>query len=376
MKKTVLVFCFFWIFLGLAASLSGTSQESKNNMDSIIKVLKGNKIDFYVFSNDQGGKFLVVPKYGARILAAEVGGDNLFWVHPDALTGQGGQRSWISPEGGAKGFIFKPDWQGNRDFFMMDPGKYRIVHQESGQKIELVNRFQNHSNDEKEHYDLSLTRKIGLLEDPLKKDQDFTGAEYFFLGIDFEHCLKNFSSDTLDRILALWNLIQIPPGGTMVVPVKEVTSNAWRANYFEPIPKEYVRNNPDSISFFIDGSRRYKVGIRPESASGVIAYINKISEGDFMLVFMTFPVKPDFPYTDRPKTEQNTNGDAIQLYSHLEKGPLAFGELECQSWGLDLKPGSEESFPVKIYLYRGDISILKKIGKRLVCAGFDKAYLY
>ncbi len=91
---------------------------------------------------------------------------------------------------------------------------------------------------------------------------------------------------------------------------------------------------------------------------------------------MMFPVMPEARYVDRPKVEQDTNGDAIQIYSHLETGALAFGEIECHSWGLELQPGGEKAFPIKIHMYKSSLDVLKKIGQELICARFDKAYLF
>lgn len=376
MKKT---FSFLFILIGIGLLLffkaEITSQE-KTDMDSIISVLKNNKIEHFIFSNSQGSRFLVVPKFGARILAVSVGAENIFWVHPDILKGQGGLRSWISPEGGDKGFIFLPDWKGNRDFSMLDPGKYVVTSYEENEHLALQNTLKTTSNDGGEKYDLTLTREVRHEEDPLSAEPEFKGLKYGFLGIDFIHKLKNNSKVSLDKILGLWCLIQIPPGGTMIVPVQEVKRETWRDTYFELIPEEFVRANPDSFSYYIHGSQRYKVGVRPESAKGIICYLSPAQKGDFFMVFMMFPVKPEGRYTDRPKAEQETNGDAIQLYSHLEKGALAFGELECQSWGLDLQPGGEQGFPIKIYIYKGSLDILQKIGKKLVCPQFDKAYLF
>ena len=352
-----------------------TSQE-KTDMKSIISVLESHKIEHYVFSNSQENQFLVVPKFGARILAVSVGGENLFWTHPDILKGQGGQRSWLSPEGGAKGFIFRADWKGNRDFSMMDPGNYKVTFFKENEHLVLHNTFKTASNDGQENYDLTLTREVRHEEDPLKDDPEFKGLSYDYLGIDFVHKLKNNGEAIYDRILGLWCLIQIPPEGTMIVPVQEVKREAWRDTYFELIPSEYVKANSDSFSFYIHGSQRYKVGIRPESSQGIICYISKAKSGDFFMVFMMFPVKPEGRYVDRPKREQETNGDAIQLYSHLEKGSLAFGELECQSWGLDLKSAAEQAFPIKIYIYKDSLDVLQKIGKKLLCPQFDKAFLF
>jgi len=300
----------------------------------------------------------------------------LFWTHPDILKGQGGQRSWVSPEGGAKGFIFRPDWKGNRDFSMMDPGNYRVSLFKENEHLVLHNTFKTASNDGQEKYDLTLVREVRQEADPLKDDPEFEGLSYNYLGIDFIHKLKNNGEAIHERILGLWCLIQIPPEGTMIVPAHEVKREVWRDTYFEPIPSEYVKANADSFSFYIHGSQRYKVGIRPESSRGIICYLSKAKSGDFFMVFMMFPVKPEGRYADRPKQEQETNGDAIQLYSHLEEGPYAFGELECQSWGLDLQPGAEQAFPIKIYIYKDSLEVLQKIGKKLLCPQFDKAYLF
>lgn len=377
MKQAFFFLLMLMVVIGALQSLNAenTSQE-KTDMKSIISVLDSHKIVHYVFSNKQENQFLVVPKFGARILAVSVGGENLFWTHPDILKGQGGQRSWISPEGGAKGFIFRADWKGNRDFSMMDPGNYKVSFFKENERLVLFNTFKTASNDGKENYDMTLTREVRHEEDPLKDDPEFRGLDYNYLGLDFIHKLKNNGESIHDRILGLWCLIQIPPKGTMIVPVHEVKREAWRDTYFESIPSKYVKANADSFSFYIEGSQRYKVGVGPEPSQGIICYLSKAKSGDFFMVFMVFPVKPEARYVDRPKSEQETNGDAIQLYSHLEKGPFAFGELECQSWGLDLKPGAEQAFPIKIYIYKDSLEVLQKIGTKLLCPQFDKAYLF
>jgi len=374
------IFSFLILFLvGIGASMflrSANISEEKKEMETIGKTLKSHKIEHFLFTNSEGNQFLVVPRFGARILAVSVGGENLFWTHPEILKGQGGQRSWISPEGGAKGFIFRSDWKGNRDFSMLDPGKYRVMLHKENEHLALSTTFRATSNDGQENYDLTLTREFRPSEDPLKTVPAFKNLDYQYLGIDFVHKIKNNTKKFLDRILGLWSLIQIPSKGTMIVPVHEIKKEAWRGNYFEPIPEDYVKANPDSFSFFIHGNRRYKIGIRPESAQGGICYFSKTKDGHYSLVFMEFPVMPEARYVDRPKVEQGTNGDAIQIYSHLEKGPLAFGELECHSWGLELEAGKEAAFPIKIYIYKGTLEAMKKIGKTLICPQFDKAHFF
>ncbi len=375
-KQHLLLFAMIFMLGVFLISCTPRKMEERTGMAMIVETLQRENIEQVVKTNTNKDAIVVVPKFGARILAVSLGGKNLFWTHPDVLLGQGGQRSWVSPEGGDKGFLFKPDWTGTRDFSMMDPGNYKRVLQKEDNWIRFQNSFQTTSNDGDHIYNLTLTREFDFLEDPLEGPKDLGSVDYQFMGIDFAHALKNNSEEVLDRILDLWCLIQVPPKGTMVVPVEDVGEEAWRGNYFEPIPDQYVQTNPDSFSYFVHGSRRYKVGIRPESSKGVIAYIFDTDLEIASLVFMTFPVKVDARYVDRPKVEQETNGDAIQIYSHLEEGPLAFGELECHSWGLKLEPGDGERFPIKIYMYRAPLDVLQKIGNALICPGFDRAHIF
>ncbi len=374
-KRQRLFFAMIFVLGVLLMTCTPKDKEKRNDMKMIIETLQNERIELVIMGDADKDALVIVPKFGARILAACLGGKNLFWTHPDVLSGQGGQRSWVSPEGGDKGFLFEPDWTGSRDFTMMDPGNYMEVESERGKHV-FQNSFLATSNDGAHQYDLTLTRAFDFLEDPLFDSADFEGDDYQYMGIDFNHALRNNSEEMLDRILDLWCLIQVPPKGTMVVPVEDVIDEAWRGNYFEPIPEKYVKANPDSFSYFIHGSRRYKVGVRPESSKGVIGYIFDIDNKIASLLFMTFPVEPEGKYVDRPQVEQTTNGDAIQIYSHLEEAPLAFGELECHSWGLKLEPGGEEGFPIKIHMYRAPLDVLKKIGNALICPEFEGAYLF
>ncbi len=370
-----LLFAIIFVLGAFLISCTPQEMEERTGMKTIVETLQKENIEHVVMVNSNKDAFVVIPKFGARILAVSLGENNLFWTHPEILLGQGGQRSWVSPEGGDDGFLFKHDWTGNRDFSMMDPGNYKKV-QLGEKRLVYQNSFQAISNDGKHNYDLTLTREFDFLEDPLLGSTDFESLDYQYLGIDFTHILKNNSEKMLDRILDLWCLIQVPPKGTMVVPVEDVSEKAWRGNYFEKIPDKYVKTNPDSFSYFIHGSRRYKVGIRSESSKGVVGYIFDTDLEIASMVFMTFPVKPEARYVDRPKVEQETNGDAIQIYSHLEEGPLAFGELECHSWGLKLEPDGEEAFPIKIHVYKAPLDVLKKIGTELICPGFDQVHIF
>lgn len=150
-----------------------------------------------------------------------------------------------------KGFIFKPDWSGNRDFSMLDPGNCKVISYPNNQFISLKKSFRAISNDGKEDYNLELTREMSFAENPFEKDPDFKNSDLKFMGIDFVHKLKNRGEKILDRVIGLWALKQIIPQGTMVVPVRKSSPKAYRGNYFEPLPPEFVKlNRNPSLSLF------------------------------------------------------------------------------------------------------------------------------
>ncbi len=373
MKKLMVILFEFSFFVFFCSPYD--SGEGWGDMEKMREALKKENINHYFFEKDKGTGFIVVPSFGARIIGAFIEGENLFWVHPDIKKGVGGQCTWISPEGGDKGFILKPDWSGNRDISMLDPGKYIVSSFRENKFIRLVNRFRATSNDGKEQYFLTVTREMSFAENPMD-GTDIKDSDLRFLGIDFTHKLKNNGGKLIDRIIALWSLVKINPVGTVIVPVDEPSDKCYRGNYFEPLPPEYVHINSDSISFFVHGSKRYKIGINPKCAKGVIAYISRDSKNEYYMVMMRFPVDKEGKYADRPKNEQETNGDAIQIYSHLERSPLAFGDLDCHSPALYLPPNKEEAFNIKIYIFKGSRKWILKVGEKLVCQNFSKAYLF
>src|SRR4030067_3768178 len=152
MKKTAFflaAFLFFWS----AITSSAVALKASPSLDRIAGILAAHKIKYHIFANVRGNRFLVVPEFGARILAVSVGGDNILWVDPDVLKGQGGQRTWLGPEGGPKAFILKPDWKGFHDFSMLDPRHYEVGTLAENKILGISNNFRAVSNDGQETYD-------------------------------------------------------------------------------------------------------------------------------------------------------------------------------------------------------------------------------
>lgn len=372
-----LLFAVVLIFMTAISSFAAAPQPSPG-LDQIVRVLDSQKIKYYLFANGRGNRFLVVPKFGGRVLAVSVGGDNILWVNPDVLKGQGGQRTWLGPEGGPKAFFLRPDWKSYRDFSTLDPGHYEIKTFSENRILGISNNFRAVSNDGLESYDAMMTRWFQHLDDPLSADPAFKAMKYEFLGIKLGNNLNNNIDSKIKGILDFWNVLQVPANGTAVIPLTKVENAAWRGNYRGPVPEKNVKANPDSFSFLVKGGEDCKAGVKPQflKNTGTIGYIIKSWTPEPFLIVITFPVKQAEVYVDKPKAEQSTNGDAIQISSCREPGGLNFGELGCHSWAIDIEGKGVALFPVYYHIYRAPLPVLFKIGKKLVCPGFEKAFLF
>ena len=85
------------------------------------------------------GWMVIAPSLGARILGAGIGEENALWVPPrvsrgawDAGGNAGGQRTWIAPESGSRGFFFAPDGAQWGVPAEIDPGNYTTASAEEG----------------------------------------------------------------------------------------------------------------------------------------------------------------------------------------------------------------------------------------------------
>jgi hypothetical protein len=374
-------FCLLFAILIFSAARPADSAPDRNERPSLDRIrarLDSQKINSYVFSNDKGNRFLIVPKFGGRILAVSVAGVNLFWTSPDVLSGMGGQRTWIGPPDGPKGFIRKRDGKGFRDFSALDPGRYESKTFIENRILGLSNNFRAVSNDNRTTYDVSLTRWFQHLDDPLATDPALGGAKYGFLGIKFGNNLNNNTDSNIRDSIDFWNILQVPAGGTAIVPVTKIYKSAWRGAGPGFFPDRYVKTNADSFSFFIQAGMPYEIGVPAEflGTTGTLGYLMKSRGGDSSLIVIKFPVRSREVYVDRATKEPDTNGDAIQVSSSAEPGRETFGELGCHSWAIDIQGKGVALFPVYYHIYKAPLDILMTVGKKLVCPDFDKVHLF
>jgi hypothetical protein len=324
-------------------------------------------VDLHELEHPGGGRSIVAPAWGARILFTGSGEANCLWTSPDLgnpglwPANYGGARTWLSPEGGPKGTYFSLDWSRWGCPAEMDRGNYTVRDDADAASIRTDNRFDLATNDGTELH-LCMGRDVAVADAPPNLPEGVKA-----LGIDFTHRLKNCGDETLTQAVDLWHLVQVIPDGVIVVPTR--LAPAWR-NYFQAIPNDRYEEGPAHLAVRIDGARQYKLGVPNTSATGRIGYISRrrvaADTGEALAIVKQFRVVDGAIHADRPQHDQETNGDVIQLYNHDTGGPAGFGEIECHSPAEILEPGEEQSFSIRIDVVEGPFEQVRTAASTLL----------
>lgn len=316
---------------------------------------------------------VVTPGLGARVLVVSPtgkSGENLLWTNP-ALSDTavdwnfGGARTWIAPED-----KFYLDRQNN--WFVpaqMDPGHYEITAHTSNQ-IECANEF-TIRNQEQVEYHVKIIRNIKTL-----KALNNLPNSVKFAGFEFTHSIQNLGHLTWGKqvdFMGLWSLIQINPGGTLLVPIKTETPTPYR-NYFNIFTDSYLRETGPLLSIKIDGKFRGKLGIAPTAAGKWLCYVCDRGPSSYLII-KEFAVDPSGTYLDHPWGKATEYGDPVQLYN--DDGQMGgFGEMECHAPAQVLKSQAQQTYSAKVTFLAGPLNVLQEFTEQQFKIRFNSANIF
>ncbi|MBN1674469.1 MAG: hypothetical protein JXR37_25700 [Kiritimatiellae bacterium] len=238
----------------------------------------------------------------------------------------GGDRIWIAPE-----------WEFNASdrlrFFetydlppAMDPGNYRL--DEEAGVVTLATEFELDAYASARRKALALNKTIRAARNPLWAVRDVGRLASAVRYAGYEQLVTLVDRNPESRVpMELWSLMQLNPGGTVVLPC---TENARRTDYFEPVDPAYVRVGKRALEFEIDGTRRYKVGVAAPNVYGRFGYLRRVAKSRWSLIVRAFSCNPSDRYVDGPVATPGHTGDAFHVYN--DGGDFGgFGEMECHS---------------------------------------------
>jgi hypothetical protein len=303
------------------------------------------------------------------VLGCRVDGldENLFY---DDGRGSGGDRLWIAPE---VAFYWPSLEDARRDPVGtaatpgdIDPGDYEVDGQWDG-GVHLFNSCSLIDSRDEKAIGLEVKRTIAGIDRPVGLPDEIKCVSFALVNE-----LLVAGGDA-GAVASAWDILQVPPGGTLVCPT---TQRVSPRSYYDPFGDRHVLCDDTAVRFRIDAQRRIKMGIRPEHATGRMGYFRPASVhggGMASLILRVFPVSPGELYVDIPRdhpADQRRGGDALQAYN--DNGTFGpFGEMEYVAPAVQVGGCEYRHSSCVTHAMVGPESAVREAGRGLLGVGLD-----
>jgi len=344
-------------------------------MKALVNVLKRVGKATRLFRSPDGTRVLVLP-YGGRVLGlfSPQSEENFYWTNSalqsvaaaralyasDQWQNSGGDRTWLAPEVD----LFFPNFPKLDRYYQqrsLDPGNYRVVETDGGFK--LVNRLTVRLSRCKREATLKITKSFGPAPNPLRCERglDLSGLEYAGYA-QYTSLELVGQSKALKAKLGLWNLVQMPHGGELLIPTY---SRAEPRLIFGVIPPEDLIAEERLVRYRMRQPGEHKISLRAFAACGRAGYL--YPSGDkWCLIIRNFAVNPSGEYVDAPWNDPDYLGFSTQA-CNVNSGLGQFSELEYHipaiGHGTGRARGGDEA---QVWAYRGPEPQVKRVCELLV----------
>jgi hypothetical protein len=279
---------------------------------------------------------LILP-YGGRVLGLFAAGSsqNFLWTHPalstvstarsffgsDQWHNSGGDRTWLAPE---VDFFF-PEFPRTDRYWQprqLDPGDYQLTRGDA--ELMLTNHLTARLSRSKEEVEVRITKVIAPAADPLRHEHGISKSGIEYAGYTLRTTLEWTGGGSGRSVVGLWNLLQLPHGGELLIPTHVRTQPRI---YFGTIAPDDLIVGDHLVRYRMQATGEQKIGIRAVAATGRLAYRHRTGDGQWVLVIRNVFVNPSGAYVDFPWNGPAELGDALQACS-INSGLGRFSELE------------------------------------------------
>jgi hypothetical protein len=344
-------------------------------MKALINVLKKAGKPTRLFKSPDGTRVLILP-YGGRVLGlfSSKSEENFYWTHTalnsaetarsfyasDQWHNSGGDRTWLAPEVD----LFFPNFPKLDAYFQqrsLDPGDYQVVEADGGFK--LVNRLAVHLSRLNTKATLEITKSFAPAPNPLRHERgvELSGVEY--AGYTQSTSLELVGqSKGIKSKLGLWNLVQMPHGGDLVIPTYSRTEPL---RVFGSIPDEDLLVSDRLVRYRMRQQGEHKISLRAIATCGRVGYL--YPSGDkWCLIIRNFAVNPSGEYVDVPWNDTNHFGFSTQA-CNVNSGLGQFSELEYHIPAIGFGTGrTRYDDEAQVWAFRGAKPQISRICGRLV----------
>jgi len=345
------------------------------NQQSLLAVVAQSGLQPLALGSKAG--VVLVTTHGARVLGIFLprAGGNMLWTNPAALADSttaeeflakgewnlGGDRSWLSPE---NELCFldaeNPSHENHAVPAVMDPGKYTVTRQYPngvvlGAEGTVRNMFSNGE------FTFRLTRGISLCAPPVK------APDLDYIGYELSSDLVITTPDQSGAKYGLWQLMQLPAGGTLSIPLR---SAPQPVDYFCTGAASHYRLTDRCLTFPITGDAKHKIGLTAREATGLMSYFRPVGSDHATLIVRQAAVFPGATYADYPAGQRNRRDIAIQAYN--DAGGLGpFGEMEYHSPAACAENGFHVRDVSRTWCFAGPLARIGDIQRELLDIATD-----
>ncbi len=348
--------------------------ELANGLDSL-------QWKWWFLGDEESGRILVTER-GARVLGIFPGMDDVngLWVNPSLLEqaeanewrrawNSGGDRTWVAPEG----TFFIKRAGGEETYGVqsdLDPGNYRLVHRDAS-AIKFLQESNIKDHEHGQEVPISVEREVKLVPSPFHEKWQclLNYGDVSYAGYELRVTLA--VRGDYSHPIGIWNLIQIPAPGTIIVPTWFETEPTVILG--DPLPVVTTLAGA-GIRFEVDGQNRCKISIPALGAVGRLGFRNRLPDGSSGLLIRNFFVNPSGTHVDTPWDDPDDFGYAVQCYG--DDGEIgAFGEMEYHSTAIvrtsDARGGlvAKSTDVSQTWYFKGPPEQIDAIALRLLGAG-------
>lgn len=301
---------------------------------ALVKVLKAAGKPARVVIHPDGTEVVLLP-YGGRVLGLFARGseDNFYWTHPALQSvetartfyasrdwhNSGGDRTWLAPEVD----VFLPNFPSRDRYFQpreLDPGRYRVAG--DGARLQLINRLTLALSRSRSRIELEIAKSFAPAPNPLRHERGGLPAEVEYAGYAQHTSLAIVGGDKTSPV-GLWNLVQMPHGGELLVPT---FSRADPKLVFGKIPAGDLVVSDRWVRYRMRQAGEHKIAFRAVAMTGRIGYRFE-QGGRWALIIRNFGVNPSGEYVDVPWDDPADLGYSTQA-CNVSSGLGQFSELE------------------------------------------------
>lgn len=339
-----------------------TGEVQPLSRDKLIEVLKAVAKPPQLVENPDGTKVLLLP-YGGRVLGLYAPGSeqNFYWTHPalnsidtarafyesKAWHNSGGDRTWLAPEVD----IFLPDYPKTETYFQpreLDPGNYEVVPSKKG--VQLINQLTLRLSRSRREVKLRMAKSIEPAPNPLRYEKGLDLSAVAYAGYTQLTSLEMLGDSPQEQpMIGLWNLVQMPHGGELLIPTYSRTEpKIW----FGRISGEDLIVRDRLIRYKMRATGEHKLGVRAVATTGRVGYLYGTG-AETTLIVRNFIVNPSGEYVDVPWGDPNDLGYSTQA-CNVNSALGAFSELEYHIPAIGGKTGRARcDDTAQVWAFRG-----------------------